>query len=445
MRSKKIVYTLSAAAAALLLSSCNTAPPSAPANPNAGTAAPPQTVQTADNELFIYTVWPAFFVDQDIFNRQVTQYVEQKFPGVKIKHVAWDDGRRYEDLVAAGTIPDIIMDNARMNLQRYIFKNELEFDIRDLMKKYNFDTGRLDPNIFAQMQNVKQTGEIYGLPFHVSDFILFYNIDIFDKFGVEYPKAGMTYDEAYELAKKLTRVEGDITYKGYSQNPGHYMNYNQLSLSPLHPTEDRGNMNTDGWAKLVNNLRRFYEIPANNFDTVENFARKGNLAMAVATVDKIVAWHEQNPTINFNIAPIPSFADVPNTKSQPNLYSMYITKQSTKKDLAFQVMDYLLSEEYWMEVSKEGVIGPLESKAVQEVFGQNLPQLQGKDTQAIFQSRNAMPPAARAEGLTYVDVIMQYPFQPLIFNESKDTVTALRMTDEQTNKAIETKKAAESE
>ncbi|MNY49122.1 hypothetical protein D3C86_1845160 [compost metagenome] len=53
-----------------------------------------------------------------------------------------------------------------------------------------------------------------------------------------------------------------------------------------------------------------------------------------------------------------------------------------------------------------------------------------------------MPPAARASGLTYVDVPLHNVFSPLIFGESKDSMTALRMIEEQTTKGIQTEKAS---
>ncbi|MDU0199563.1 MULTISPECIES: ABC transporter substrate-binding protein [Paenibacillus] len=399
--------------------------------------------KSPDNEIFIYTVYPAFYAKEDIWEKQVGQYLKKKFPDLTFKHVQWDNpGRQYKDLIAAGTIPDIVIDNARMNLQRYILKNDLQYDMTDLIKKYNFDTSTLNPAAMAQMKNVTPEGKIYGLPFQMSDFVLFYNKDIFDKFGVDYPKDGMTYDEVYELAKKLTRVEGENTYKGYQQHPGLYMTYNQLSLSPLSLTEDKAEMNTPGWKKEVDNLRRFYEIPANQFTSVDDFP-KGKMAMSVHVTEKIVQWYEQNKNLNFDIAAMPSFADAPGVKAQPNLYSAYITKQSTKKDQAFQVIQYLLSEEMQVNFAKEGIIGPLQTQKVQEAFGKNLPQMQGKHTQAIFYGKNAMPPAARASGLTYIDVPVHGVFQPLIFGESKDSVTALRMIEESSTKAIQTEKAAQ--
>lgn len=415
-------------------------------NPVAGGGESKTANASPDNELFIYTVNPPFYAKEENFDKQIGQYIKKKFPDITIKHVHWDNpGRQYKDLIAAGTIPDLIFDNTRMNVQRWIIDNDLQYDIRDLIKKYNFDTSKLNPALMAQMSNLRKDGSIYGLPFNNNDFVLFYNKDIFDKFGVDYPKNGMTYDEIYELAKKLTRVEGETTYKGFSQNPGHYMNYNQLSLSPLSLTEDKASMSSPEWKKVVDNLRRFYDIPANQFDTVETFATKGNIAMAVATVDHLVTYHEQNKNLNFDIVSVPSFSEAPNTRYQPNVYSMYISKQSKKKDLAFQVMAALLSEEHQVDLAKEGVIVPMESKAVQEAFGQNLPQMRGKNTSAIFNGKTAMPPAARADGLLWYDVPMQNVFAPLIFKESKDSVTALRMIEEQSTKAIETNKAAKAD
>ncbi|UUZ85162.1 extracellular solute-binding protein [Paenibacillus sp. P26] len=337
---------------------------------------------------------PAYFAKEEVFDKQIGQYLKKKFPDITIKHVHWDNpGRQYKDLIAAGTIPDLILDNTRMNVQRWIIDNDLQYDITDLIKKYNFDTSKLNPALVAQMKNLTPEGKLYGPPYNNNDFVLFYNKDIFDKFGVDYPKDGMTYDEIYELAKKLTRVDGEITYKGFSQNPGHYMNYNQLSLSPLSLTEDKASLNTPEWKKIVDNLRRFYDIPANQFDTVETFATRGNIAMAVATVDHLVSYHEQNKNLNFDIVSVPSFSEVPNTRYQPNVYSMYITKQSTKKDLAFQAMVAALSEEHQIELAKEGVIVPMETQAVKDAFGQNLPQMRGKNTKAVFFGKTAMPPA----------------------------------------------------
>lgn len=423
--------------ALLVLAGCTASPA-----PEANKAEEKPVVQTPDNELFIFTVWPAFYVKQDIFDRQITQFVKQKFPHIEIKHVAWDDGKRYEDLVAAGTIPDIIMDDTNRNFNREILDNDLQYDLRELIKKHQFDTSVFAPGLMERATTVNHGGAIYGLPFQVPDFVLLYNKDIFNKFGVSYPKVGMTYDEAYELAKRLTRVDGDITYRGYSQHPGDYMEFNQLGEDMFHKTEDRYNLVTDKWIRIVDNLRRFYDIPANKFDTVENFYMD-NIAMAVVRSDRMVKFKEQNPNLNYDISTVPFFDDLPDTKYVPDLYSIYITKQSTKKDLAFQVVSYLLSEEHQIELAKEGVVGSIQTDAVKKAFGQNLPYMKDMNTDAVFHGKYAVsPPVVRAEGLTYLYQHVRIAFQPYIFDESKDTVSALRLTEETLTKALMTKKAA---
>ncbi|MFV0239977.1 MAG: ABC transporter substrate-binding protein [Lacrimispora sphenoides] len=51
-------------------------------------------------------------------------------------------------------------------------------------------------------------GVVYGLPFRTDNNMIFYNKDLFDKAGVQYPKDGMTMEEYRELAKKMTSGEG---------------------------------------------------------------------------------------------------------------------------------------------------------------------------------------------------------------------------------------------
>ena len=138
---------------------------------------------------------------------------------------------------------------------------------------------------------------------------------------------------------------------------------------------------------------------------------------------------------------MPTFADKPGVKAQPNEYGMFISKQSKHKDLAFKVMQYLLSEPMAVHFAEKGMIPPLQTPAVQAAFGKDLPQMQGMDTSGIFYGKYAMPPAARAPGLTWVYPPLDAVFK-LIATDNKDTPTALRVVQEQVNKAILTAKGA---
>lgn len=68
----------------------------------------------------------------------------------------------------------------------------------------------------GNLENVMVDGAIYGLPYRGDFWILFYNKDLFDKFGVPYPTNDMTWDEFRETAKLLTSGEGaEKTYGTY--------------------------------------------------------------------------------------------------------------------------------------------------------------------------------------------------------------------------------------
>ena len=54
---------------------------------------------------------------------------------------------------------------------------------------------------------VKVDGKMYELPFKSDFWVVYYNKDVFDKAGVDYPTNDMTFEEYDEIAKKLTSTE----------------------------------------------------------------------------------------------------------------------------------------------------------------------------------------------------------------------------------------------
>lgn len=57
-----------------------------------------------------------------------------------------------------------------------------------------------------------QDGELYGLPWIAQPVVVYYNRDLFDAAGLEYPQAGWTWDDFTEAATALTQdTDGDGT------------------------------------------------------------------------------------------------------------------------------------------------------------------------------------------------------------------------------------------
>jgi len=66
------------------------------------------------------------------------------------------------------------------------------------------------------LENAKINDTIYGLPYRSDFWILFYNKDLFDRFGVEYPTNNWTWTQFQDTARKLNSGQGaSRTYGAY--------------------------------------------------------------------------------------------------------------------------------------------------------------------------------------------------------------------------------------
>src|SRR5699024_6614326 len=113
-------------------------------------------------------------------------------------------------------------------------KYDWHLDMTELIDEYDIDLSELNQGAVEQIKS-RSDGGVYGVPLFIREFVLFYNKDVFDAFEQEYPTNGMTYDEIYELTQDVMGQAGTVTYKGYTQHPDQYLDFNQLGLYPFEP------------------------------------------------------------------------------------------------------------------------------------------------------------------------------------------------------------------
>lgn len=402
-------------------------PSASPGAANAG-----ENVKKDPITLTIFNGQPGAF---DFEKTGVMDVLKKKFPYITFTLLPITKEQDYPNLIAGGTLPDIIYESASFTVS-IIMKNGFQYDMQDLAKKYNLDLQQFEPSVLQQTQYANTEGKLYGLPFTMNRYALFYNKDVFDKVAVPYPKDGMSWDDIYELAKKTTRSE----YIGFESTTNNMMLNNQLSLGPLDTKEDKAAVNNDGWKLLFENLKRFYEIPGN---TMVGFAEvaKGNIAMALESHPLMIGWTRANPNLNWDVVSLPSLKERPNVGLKPATLALFLAQNSRHKDDALQVISYLVSEEVQTLLSKQGVGTPLTSPAVKKVFGADVPELKGKNTGAFYYYKDAPPSPLRDPNLTNVSVKFDGKFAEMI-NKNLDVNTALRSFEEEINKSIETAKAS---
>ncbi len=161
-----------------------------------------------------------------------------KYPNIKLSRMDLDDVKWYA-MLAAGNPPDVkrqegtalpylLVRRIPLNLQGY-------FDVSEIIKQ---DDMAATNNYWRAASPMQQgTGDRYGL---IKDWtpglVIWANTTLFEKAGLPAPsdKTPMTYDELYDIARKLTKKEGQRTLQwGFSHNPGWKQHYWECWLKGL--------------------------------------------------------------------------------------------------------------------------------------------------------------------------------------------------------------------
>ncbi len=142
-------------------------------------------------------------------NKKVIAAFENKYPGTKVElnYIPDDYETKMETLIAGGAAPDVVYGHP-YQLRKWFAKGALA-DLSDIYKDPEFsDPAKYDQSFY---KNFQHEGKYFGTINGQDVFLLYYNKDLFDKAGVEYPTEGWTWDDFREAAKKLTVVENGKT------------------------------------------------------------------------------------------------------------------------------------------------------------------------------------------------------------------------------------------
>lgn len=146
--------------------------------------------------------------------QHLADMVSAKYPDIKVtlQTAGWVDyWTRLPVLAASGQLADIV---SMQSLRMPNFYSLLE-PLNARMEADKFDIGAFTPSIIGGMSVGK---ELYGLPYDVGPWVIYYNQDAFEAAGIPLPKPGWTLAEFTDAAKKLTK---DGKY-GFGVTPVNY-------------------------------------------------------------------------------------------------------------------------------------------------------------------------------------------------------------------------------
>ncbi|GAA3413883.1 ABC transporter substrate-binding protein [Paenibacillus hodogayensis] len=335
-------------------------------------------------KLTLQPVGAGYLYEED-FQMMVAEPLKKKYPHITVEYVMPSKGTMIEDLVAAKTVPDILL----YGIGNYTQYRDLGIltDITPTLTKMKIDTSRFKPWV---LDNIKVDGKLYSLPYAMNTNAIYYNLDLFDKFGVAYPKDGMSWDDIIEVTKRLSRTDNGTAYKGFMYLNSYWVGY-QLSLPFTDAAKKKSAINSDGWSRVFQMMKTIDTIPGNERGSpVADFYDKRILAMVGAYNLVPTLKQDKYQTLRWDVAGYPSFKEKPNIAPPVDLHQVTISNSTKHPEEAMLVVDLLTSEEVQLiSARRTGRASPLANKKIEQELGAEMPLIKGKNVTSFFASQPA--------------------------------------------------------
>ncbi|MEF3311946.1 extracellular solute-binding protein [Paenibacillus sp. GYB004] len=372
---------------------------------------------------------------EEVFNERFGNAIKAKFPQHTFEYIQWKNGTRYPDLIASKQEIDIVWESIAKFASGPLAFN-MQMDMTELMKTHKVDTSRIEPTLMDLMREMSG-GKMYALPVQNNTTVLYYNKDIFDKFGVSYPKNGMTWDEVFELNKRLTRTDGNVQYVGLAMQ--HYFPTNSLSLGYVDLKTEKPTISSEKWRSLYEVYGKLAE-PQGYKDKIRagkkipeviSFVKDKDVAMLAALANTHMT--QDMSSMNWDVVSMPVFKEAPQTGPQGYPTYFGVSAISKNKDQSMEVIKYLISDEFQLSVSKTGALPVVNTKEIKDAFAKDT-NFSSKNVKVAFYEKFApiAPKTMYDPGVesAYNKNIISYALGEMDLN------TLLRQAEEAATKSI---------
>lgn len=405
-----------------------------------GAETPAPSTSAKENEPASLVVYSNSGDAVESWNERFGDALKRKFPSYTIKYVQKTKEFGLKELLTNGETIDIYWDSIG-SFASTLLDSNMQYDMAELMKPRGIDFSKMEPTVADSVKLIDKT-KIYGIPVFNNNMVLYYNKDIFDKFGIPYPKDGMTWSEANKLGEKLTRFDGK-QYIGLSSSQTHILNMNQLSIPFVDPDKLTPTISTDPkWKELFDTVfvgpakaagyKEYMEAHKSVIPYRDEFLKEKEVAMFAWLSSIIFVYPDEYKSMNWDMVSLPTFEQLPKVGSQAYPTYFAVTNMSKQKEQAMNVIQYLISEEMQKQLSKKGIMPVLKDEAIQKLYGQES-SFTGKNFQASFYNKFAPIPAkTKYESLLLTPYAKAVPKVIL----TGDANTVFRSTEEETVKKI---------
>lgn len=336
--------------------------------------------------------------------REYTEIFEFMHPEIEIEIVAtYDERMRYgyrsggsgdedfktpmemlKEQLEGPTPPDVII----MNLEdiRELSSEGYLQPLDPLIQKAEMNLDEFVPAVVEGLKSQSDDGNLYGLAPMFSSSVLMYNKKHFADLNLPFPTDGMTWDEVFNLARQVSRGEGNDRIYGFSFSNYRYndiwydMNVYTapLQLQMFDENAERMLVNNQDWKDVWNTMIELknegvFPEPRNWNDPIMmqpfeqgpydyNSMLSGKVAMAIVhyydlveiiNVNRSAANIEGFEPIDWDVVSVPTHPQAPDVGGNVWLNGVIgISNNAQNSDDAWKFIEFLMSERWAQTKSK---------------------------------------------------------------------------------------------
>ena len=287
---------------------------------------------------------------------------EKENPDIKVDfmHIPQNYFQKIHLLFASNTAPDVLFLNNQYlpiyanagvleNLSVYISENE-----------YN----QYYPKALASLS---WKADIYAIPRDISNLVIFYNKNLFDKYKIPYPHSGWTYDEFLITAQKLTHLP-EVFGISFEEMPLFYLPYMMMyggwtqedTLNFFKNDVLKRSENSKGLAEYANLRNKYHVAPYKSESASTTMAQlflQGRLGMHLSG-RWLVPKYRQEADFDWDIVEFPRVNNKSKSVVPLDASGWAVSKSSKHKQQAIKLVKYLSSKTSSEKFTKSGLIVP---------------------------------------------------------------------------------------
>ncbi|TVX94216.1 ABC transporter substrate-binding protein [Paenibacillus agilis] len=424
--------------------------------------------------------------DDSWFRQQYVEAFEMSNPNVRIELVPavnYED-RRFENnddpkkkepsmkeswkkvLEGANAVDVVISDSQSF---RQLAKDGMLAKLDERIVQDKFDTSDIVP---AVQDGIKAMGEgsLYGLAPTFNSSALLYNKKLFQDAGVELPKDGMTWDEVFSLAQRVSKGEGKnrtygFAFDRYTGDPYYSMTYAYMSPLQLQSFDNKAEkmlVNSPKWEQAWDKVAKLYKdkvIPTQDAMMMDGpqqednpfahdqflsgkvammltdmYYMNGDLASAARNAGKIKNFKP----FEWDVVTVPHHSEVPGVSSMIGINNIFsINAKAPNADDAWNFIQYVNGEQWakvrsrstnYEMVTRKSYIKPKEGLNYNIAAFYNVkPAMPSMGNQELYETKS---------DLHHVDSIAQQLFNEVVTGK-KTTKDALKEWETKGNEMLQ--------